>query len=73
MNRVGFCRPGCRLPPHSGAHLYTVGMLSVLGVDVGGTFTDFVFLRDGTLQVFKRPSTPDDPSRGVLEGMREAG
>ncbi|MEX2159593.1 MAG: hydantoinase/oxoprolinase family protein [Dehalococcoidia bacterium] len=48
-------------------------MASILGVDVGGTFTDFVLWQDGVLSVYKRPSTPDDPSRGVLEGLAEAG
>jgi len=44
-----------------------------IGIDVGGTFTDFV-LSDpeaGTLHFFKVPSTPDDPSIGIAEGMRE--
>ena len=43
-----------------------------LGVDVGGTFTDFVLIRDGEeILLYKRLSTPDDPSRGVLAGLRE--
>lgn len=44
-----------------------------LGVDVGGTFTDFVALSDSTRRawVWKRLTTPDDPSRAVLEGIRE--
>ncbi len=48
-------------------------MASVLGVDVGGTFTDFLLWEDGRLFVYKRPSTPDDPSRAVLAGLAEAG
>lgn len=40
------------------------------GVDTGGTFTDFVFERGGTLQIFKLPSTPDDPSRAITEGLK---
>mgnify|MGYP000882261527 CR=1 FL=1 len=38
-----------------------------IGVDVGGTFTDMV-LHDnaGDMWVFKAPSVPADPSRGVL-------
>lgn len=48
------------------------GDASVLvGVDTGGTFTDFVCLDRGGLRVHKRPSTPDDPARAVLEGLRE--
>jgi N-methylhydantoinase A len=46
---------------------------AIVGVDVGGTFTDFVFLTaEGEIQVRKRLSTPFDPSRSVLEGLREA-
>ena len=50
-----------------------------LGVDVGGTFTDLVLIdqRSGKLLTAKVPSTPDDSSRGVLNGIdkicREAG
>ncbi len=48
-------------------------MEAILGVDVGGTFTDFYLWREGELRVFKRPSTPDDPARAVLAGLEEAG
>ncbi len=40
-----------------------------IGVDTGGTFTDFVVDDGRTLERFKLPSTPDDPSRAVLEGV----
>lgn len=41
-----------------------------VGVDVGGTFTDFVFVLDeGRTAYHKIPSTPDDPSRAILEGL----
>jgi N-methylhydantoinase A len=42
-----------------------------LGVDVGGTFTDLVFLdrASGRLRVLKTPSTPDDQSEGILVGI----
>ena len=45
----------------------------VIGVDVGGTFTDFSARNknDHHIQVHKRPSTPDDPSRAILEGLQE--
>jgi N-methylhydantoinase A len=36
-------------------------------VDTGGTFTDLVLEQDGTLRLFKSPSTPRDPVRGVLD------
>lgn len=42
-----------------------------IGIDVGGTFTDFV-LHDPAgdrLVFFKEPSTPDDPSRALLTGL----
>ena len=42
-----------------------------IGVDTGGTFTDFVISENGRLSTKKLPSTPDDPSRAILEGLRE--
>lgn len=39
-------------------------------MDVGGTFTDFVLQRNGALEVYKLPSTPAEPERVVLEGLR---
>lgn len=43
-----------------------------IGIDVGGTFTDFLLLdaRGGTT-AHKELSTPDDPSRAVLQGLAE--
>src|SRR6266550_498167 len=43
-----------------------------LGVDVGGTFTDLLLVDDetGKLHRVKTPSTPSDPSEGVLVGVR---
>lgn len=41
-----------------------------IGVDTGGTFTDFVVDNGRALERFKLPSTPDDPSRAMLEGVR---
>jgi len=41
-----------------------------IGIDVGGTFTDLVAIDDrGAATLAKVPSTPDDPSRGVLDGL----
>ena len=42
-----------------------------LGVDVGGTFTDFLLLNEATgeTQTAKVPSTPEDSSVGVLNGL----
>ncbi len=38
----------------------------LLGVDVGGTFTDAVLLDDGAVHTAKVPTTPGDESRGVM-------
>src|SRR5579875_1620383 len=48
-------------------------MASILGVDVGGTFTDFLLVAEGRLRTFKRPSTPAAPADAVLQGLREMG
>lgn len=40
-----------------------------LGIDTGGTFTDFVLQTGEGLKIFKTPSTPDDPSRAILKGL----
>ncbi len=41
-----------------------------IGIDVGGTFTDFVVIKkDGFPKYYKTPSTPHDPSAGVLTGL----
>ena len=43
---------------------------ALVGVDVGGTFTDFAcILPDGQRLALKVPSTPADPSRAVLNGL----
>src|SRR3954471_20420142 len=44
----------------------------LLGVDVGGTFTDAVLVDDGRLVTAKAATTPDDQSRGVLDAVRAA-
>jgi N-methylhydantoinase A/oxoprolinase/acetone carboxylase beta subunit len=44
----------------------------LLGVDVGGTFTDAVLVVDGRLVTAKAPTTPDDQSRGVLAAVHAA-
>ncbi len=42
-----------------------------IGIDVGGTFTDLVAVDDaGRTTLAKAPSTPEDPSVGVLDGLR---
>ncbi len=44
-----------------------------VGVDTGGTFTDFVFVKDGQIQLFKVPSTPEDPSLAIKQGLERIG
>jgi N-methylhydantoinase A len=44
----------------------------LLGVDVGGTFTDAVVYDGETLHTAKSPTTPDDQSRGVLAAIEAA-
>src|SRR5579872_1930730 len=41
-----------------------------IGVDTGGTFTDFVRLSDGEIIVRKQLSTPDDPASSIDFGAR---
>ncbi len=41
-----------------------------VAVDTGGTFTDVLLLDGGQLRSLKLPSTPNDPSEAVLEGLR---
>jgi N-methylhydantoinase A len=43
-------------------------------VDTGGTFSDFVTLAEdtGEIAITKIASTPDDPSRAILQGIEEA-
>ncbi len=45
----------------------------MLGVDVGGTFTDVVSIRDGRIEVTKVPSDRDRPAAAVVEGARRLG
>ncbi len=43
-----------------------------IGIDVGGTFTDFLLaFPDGTSKIYKVLSTPDDPSVGLLNGISD--
>ena len=46
--------------------------MKIVGVDVGGTFTDFHVMDSGDAlaEVFKLPSTPDNPAEAILEGLR---
>ncbi len=42
-----------------------------IGIDTGGTFTDFIILRDdGAIESFKLRSNPASPASVILEGLR---
>jgi N-methylhydantoinase A/oxoprolinase/acetone carboxylase beta subunit len=47
--------------------------MRVVGVDVGGTFTDFMLYdtESGAAHVHKVPSTPEDPGRALITGLRQ--
>jgi len=42
-----------------------------IGIDTGGTFTDFVYLKGGEGRVHKVASTPADPLQAILQGLGE--
>jgi N-methylhydantoinase A len=43
----------------------------LLGIDTGGTFTDFVYYDGRTLRIHKVLSTPADPAQAILQGVAE--
>src|SRR5215467_11509087 len=40
-----------------------------IGIDTGGTFTDFIVIRDGKIEMFKELSTPQAPEEAIMKGM----
>ena len=50
------------------------GMNLRIAIDTGGTFTDVVAINEetGAQYAIKTPSTPSDPSVGLLNGLRKA-
>jgi len=44
-----------------------------IGVDTGGTFTDFIVIRGGIIEIFKEFSTPARPEDAILRGMARIG
>ena len=42
-----------------------------IGIDVGGTFTDFLLIEHEKSEIYKVPSTPVDPSIGLMNGLNE--
>ncbi len=47
--------------------------MTLVGVDTGGTFTDFVVLAEGATRLHKVLSTPAAPERAILQGLAELG
>lgn len=43
----------------------------IVGVDIGGTFTDLVALKGGSLRIYKLPSTPSRPEEAFFAGLRD--
>ncbi|MDP4593059.1 MAG: hypothetical protein NWT00_00655, partial [Beijerinckiaceae bacterium] len=46
--------------------------MNIVGVDIGGTFTDLVGCIDGKIVTSKSSTTPADPTRGVADVLRLA-
>lgn len=72
--RAGNCRPKpCTMRWHVGHGWKCWGCVNDMriGVDIGGTFTDFVLFDEESAEIstFKVLSTPDNPARAVLEGL----
>lgn len=44
-----------------------------VGIDIGGTFTDFVISQDGQLRIHKILSTPHNPAEALLSGLQALG
>ena len=41
-----------------------------LGIDAGGTFTDFVLAdKSSSVKIYKTPSTPNDPTKAIENGL----
>ncbi len=43
--------------------------MEIVGVDTGGTFTDFIYKSDGKWGVYKLLSSPSNPSESLLKGL----
>ena len=44
-----------------------------LGIDTGGTFTDFVYLHQDEIVTFKTLSTPEAPEQAIIHGISALG
>ena len=47
-------------------------MASRIGVDIGGTFTDFILYseKDNSITIDKIPTTPNEPQKAVIEVVK---
>lgn len=45
--------------------------MTLLGIDTGGTFTDFIAYKEGELTTHKVLSTPNAPEQAILQGIKE--
>ena len=42
----------------------------IISADTGGTFTDFVYTKEGKFEILKLLSTPENPAKAVLKGTK---
>ena len=47
--------------------------MTLIGIDTGGTFTDFVVWNEGEVRIHKVLSTPKAPEQAILRGIAELG
>ncbi len=45
-------------------------MPELVGIDTGGTFTDFILYKNGTFVTYKIPSTPHAPEKAIVAGLK---
>ena len=46
--------------------------MSIVGVDIGGTFTDLVAYHDGAIVTSKTLTVPADPTQGIADALKRA-
>src|SRR5215510_14150476 len=49
------------------------GSIFRIGIDTGGTFTDFVVIENGKIEIFKELSTPQQPDDAIMQGIGRLG
>ena len=54
-------------------YLWRDAIVFRVGIDTGGTFTDFILLKDGEVHILKVPSSPKNPADAVLKGLNKLG